>query len=307
MIWRIFRCKLRRYARIPSPILPAMERRDFLLDLSRYAALCAVVPNVWRVTARPRLADDPFMLGVASGDPTPTGGVLWTRLAPRPLEPDGGMDGQRVVVTWELADDDVLHEDRASRDAPPPRRSSATRFTWTSTASRPIAGTSTGSPPRARRARSADFARARPRARRRRCASPSPRASTTSKGCSRPTQHMAREELDLVAHLGDYIYEYGAIPGRVRSHNSFEIRTLDDYRRRYALYKSDPALQAAHARCPWVVTWDDHEVDNNYAGFDRRERHGVRGADARPPRDRLSGVVGEPAGACASREVLELI
>jgi alkaline phosphatase D len=77
---------------------------------------------------------------------------------------------------------------------------------------------------------------------------------------------MAREEIDLVAHLGDYIYEYGAIPGRVRSHNSFELRTLDDYRRRYALYKSDPALQAAHARCPWIVTWDDHEVDNNYAG-----------------------------------------
>jgi alkaline phosphatase D len=77
---------------------------------------------------------------------------------------------------------------------------------------------------------------------------------------------MAREELDLVTHLGDYIYEYGAIPGRVRSHNAFEIRTLDDYRRRYALYKSDPALQAAHAHCPWIVTWDDHEVDNNYAG-----------------------------------------
>src|SRR6187397_161237 len=66
-----------------------MERRDFLLYLSRYAALCAVVPNVWRVTARPRLADDPFTLGVASGDPTPSSGILWTRLAPRPLEPDG--------------------------------------------------------------------------------------------------------------------------------------------------------------------------------------------------------------------------
>ena len=79
-----------------------MERRDFLLDLSRLAGLCAVVPNVWRVTGRPRLADDPFTLGVASGDPAPTGGVLWTKLAPRPLEADGGMDGQRVAVTWEL-------------------------------------------------------------------------------------------------------------------------------------------------------------------------------------------------------------
>src|SRR5688572_2716649 len=85
-----------------------MDRRLFLADLSRAAALCAVVPNVWRVTSRPRLADDPFQLGVASGDPTPTGGVLWTRLAPRPMEPDGGMDGQRVVVTWEVAEDEAF-------------------------------------------------------------------------------------------------------------------------------------------------------------------------------------------------------
>ena len=75
-----------------------MDRRLFLTDLSRYAALAAVVPNVWRVTTRPRFADDPFQLGVASGDPTPTGGVLWTRLAPRPFEPDGGMDGLRAAI-----------------------------------------------------------------------------------------------------------------------------------------------------------------------------------------------------------------
>ncbi len=79
--------------------------------------------------------------------------------------------------------------------------------------------------------------------------------------------HMAREELDLVAHLGDYIYEYAGIADRVRHHAGLDIRMLDDYRRRYAQYKSDPMLQAAHARCPWLVTWDDHEVDNNYASL----------------------------------------
>ena len=63
-----------------------MERRDFLTDVARLAALCAVVPNAWRVTSRPRLVDDPFQLGVSCGDPTSGGGVLWTRLAPRPLE-----------------------------------------------------------------------------------------------------------------------------------------------------------------------------------------------------------------------------
>ena len=85
-----------------------MDRRLFVSDLARYAALCAAVPNVWRVTSRPRFADDPFQLGVASGDPTPTGGVLWTRLAPRPFEPDGGMDGLRTTVDWEVADDEAF-------------------------------------------------------------------------------------------------------------------------------------------------------------------------------------------------------
>ena len=80
-------------------------------------------------------------------------------------------------------------------------------------------------------------------------------------------EHMAKEELDLVTHLGDYIYEYSSPANAIRKHQGLEIRTLDDYRRRYAQYKTDPALQAAHVRCPWIVTWDDHEVDNNYAGL----------------------------------------
>ena len=78
---------------------------------------------------------------------------------------------------------------------------------------------------------------------------------------------MADEDLDLVIHLGDYIYEYAGNAGRVRRHTGREIESLDDYRNRYALYKSDTALQAAHAACPWIVTWDDHEVDNNYAAW----------------------------------------
>jgi len=79
-------------------------------------------------------------------------------------------------------------------------------------------------------------------------------------------EHMVREDLDLIVHLGDYIYEGGVTAGRTRKHNGAEIRTLDDYRARHALYRLDPALQAAHAAAPWLVTWDDHEVVNNYAG-----------------------------------------
>ncbi len=76
---------------------------------------------------------------------------------------------------------------------------------------------------------------------------------------------MAQEELDCVLFVGDYIYEYGMTPNRTRQHNSPTCTTLDDYRARYALYKSDPDLQIGHAACPWIVTWDDHEVANDYA------------------------------------------
>ena len=80
--------------------------------------------------------------------------------------------------------------------------------------------------------------------------------------------HAPSDDPDLIVHLGDYIYEggFGGV-NAVRLHNSPEIRTLEEYRNRYGLSKGDPALQAAHAACPWVVTWDDHEVNNNYAGL----------------------------------------
>ena len=83
---------------------------------------------------------------------------------------------------------------------------------------------------------------------------------------------MAEEDLDLVFHLGDDIYEYGGQDGRVRRHPGEEIEVLADYRNRYAWYRTDPDLQAAHAMFPWVVTWDDHEVDNNYAADVSEER-----------------------------------
>jgi alkaline phosphatase D len=79
-------------------------------------------------------------------------------------------------------------------------------------------------------------------------------------------RHLAAEDLDLVAFLGDYIYESNT-QNPVRRHNADEPTTLEGYRNRYALYKTDRNLQAAHATCPWIVTWDDHEVDNNYAGL----------------------------------------
>ena len=247
-----------------------MDRRLFLADLARAAAMCAVVPNGWRVTGRPRLADDPFQLGVAAGDPAPTSCVIWTRLAPRPLEPEGGMDGQRTAVRWAVAEDEgfarVVREGRATAapelaysvhaevEGLAPGRWYWYRFTAGSATS-PVGRLRTTPAPGAVAPLAFAFAS----------------CQHYEQGLFTAYAHMAREELDVVAHLGDYIYEYGAAAagaeGRVRRHAGPEIRTLDDYRRRYAQYKSDPLLQAAHARCPWVVTWDDHEVDNNYAGL----------------------------------------
>ena len=88
---------------------------------------------------------------------------------------------------------------------------------------------------------------------------------------------MAEEDLDLVIHLGDYIYEYGVGSGGVRNANvpaSFapECETLARYRLQHSLYKTDPDLQEAHRRFPWIVTWDDHEVANDYSGDLPRDR-----------------------------------
>ncbi|MBI2537218.1 MAG: alkaline phosphatase D family protein [Gemmatimonadetes bacterium] len=241
-------------------------RRRFLTDLVRYSALCAGVPSAWRVTTRPRLVDDPFQLGVASGDPTATGGMLWTRLAPRPLEPDGGMDGQRTVVEWIVAEDDpfaqVTQRGRVTAapelgysvhvdvDGLAPDRWYFYRFA-TGDATSPVGRIRTAPAEGATSPLRFAFAS----------------CQHYEQGLYTAYQHLAREELDLVAHLGDYIYEYGPAPGRVRQHATTEVRTLDDYRQRYAQYKSDPLLRAAHQHCPWIVTWDDHEVDNNYAGL----------------------------------------
>ena len=80
-------------------------------------------------------------------------------------------------------------------------------------------------------------------------------------------RHMAADRPDLVFMLGDYIYEDSWGDRRVRQFDTLEAITLEDYRHRYTQYRTDPDLQAAHAACPWLVTWDDHEVDNDYVGL----------------------------------------
>ena len=246
-----------------------MHRRDFVIDLTRLAAMTAIVPNNWRVLHRPHYVDDPFSLGIASGDPTPTGVMLWTRIAPRPLELMGGMDGLRTTVDWEIAEDEGMRRIVASGSAiaeaewahslhVEARGLAPDRWYWY----RFSAGDAQSPVARTRTAPAADAA---------------PRLRFAFASCQQYEQGwftahrlLAAEDLDLVAFLGDYIYESSWGRDHVRKHGAGEPYTLAEYRARYALYKADPDLQKSHHAFPWILTWDDHEVDNDYAN-DRPE------------------------------------
>ena len=206
-----------------------------------------------------------FALGLASGCPGPGGMVLWTRLTGDDLPP-------QAEVRWELAEDEgfsrisasgveqALAEDAHSVHAEPsglkPDRWYWYRFS--ALGARSGVGRTRTAP-----ALDADITQLR----------------FAIASCQRWDHgryaawgHMAKQDLDLVLFLGDYIYENASISNASASgpaprvHLGGLCRTLPEYRQRYAQYKSDPALQAMHARAPWVITWDDHEVDNDWAG-----------------------------------------
>ena len=243
-------------------------RRQFV----RLAAIAATAAGCSRQDRAPAFKADPFTLGVASGDPSPDGFVLWTRLAPDPL--NGGGLADDVGVRWELASDDAFRQVVRSGTATASAELAhsvhveisgleADRWYWY----RFSAGDAQSPAGRARTMPAPE-------------SSPD-RLSLAFASCQHyetgfytAYEHMAAEHPDLVFHLGDYIYEGPAQP-RIRAHRGEELASLEDYRNRYALYRTDPDLQRAHAACPWAVTWDDHEVDNNYAA-DVSEQPDVR-------------------------------
>ncbi|WP_040795901.1 alkaline phosphatase D family protein [Nocardia higoensis] len=219
----------------------------------------------------PRWSEHPFTLGVASGDPTPDGFVLWTRLAPDPLAPDGhgGMGPQPVTVEFEVAEDaaftrvvrrgeavatrELAHSVHPEIHGLAPDRWYHYRFRAGAAVS-PVGRTRTA-PARGSRPDRLRFVFA--------------SCQAWNDGYYTAYEHIADEDLDLVVHLGDYIYE-DALTGRrtgrpVESHMRPEARDLPGYRLRYALSKVEQPLQRAHAFFPWLVTMDDHEVDDNWA------------------------------------------
>ncbi|MFT3965246.1 MAG: alkaline phosphatase D family protein [Sphingobium sp.] len=208
-----------------------------------------------------------FTLGVASGEPVADGMVLWTRLAPEPLQADGGMTRGAVPVRWEIAADegfarpvrsgtvlaeaDWAHSVHVEVSGLLPDRPYWYRFIANGEAS-PVGRTRTAPAPGA----AVDRLRL--------CFGSCQKYEA---GFYAAWRHVVAEEPDLILFLGDYIYEGDPNPkNAVRLHRNPQPVDLAGYRVRYATYKMDPLLQGAHQIAPWATTWDDHEVVNDYAG-----------------------------------------
>jgi alkaline phosphatase D len=221
-----------------------IERREFL----RYLAAVSAIPSIairaeGQVTEQPHFQENPFTFGVTSGDPEPDGVVLWTRLAPQPLEPEGGMRKQSVTVRWEVAKDEGFKNlAKSGSTLAMPQLGHSVHVEVHGLEAhqwyyyRFHAGNETSPVGRTRTAPALD-------------AMPDKmRFAFTScqhyeTGYFNGYPHMQEEDLDLVVHLGDYIYEGAGQGDRPRKHIGKEIESLADYRIRYAQYRMDPMLQ----------------------------------------------------------------
>ena len=256
------------------------DRRGFLLAATSFPFTSLIGKATEGLVRHSRgFASDPFVLGVGSGDPAADGFVLWTRLAPDPVN-GGGMTAENFEVRWEIAHDEQMRKIvRSGTAAATPHLGHSVHVEINGLESdrwyfyRFQSGDAVSPVGRARTMPKTD---ARPDQLRFAFAS----CQHFETGYYNAYHHMNEDDLDLIIHLGDYIYEGGVSTraDRVRRHNGPEINSLTDYRNRYGLYKSDPDLQDAHARCPWLVTWDDHEFDNNYAN-DISEEHHISAAE----------------------------
>ena len=258
-----------------QPATGQLTRRGFLLaTIATAVAACsdngsgdgATATSTTTTTSEVPFTSDPFVLGVASGDPLADRVILWTRLAP-----DEPLPASDIDVQWEVATDGDFAELVASGTAPA-----------VAALGHSVHVDATGLEADTEyhyRFRIGDFT-SEP-ARTRTFAAPGTlpdRFRFAFSSCQNWEQGyyaayrdvVDQGDIDAFVFLGDYIYEYatgGYSDQRSRTTGQeFECQSVDQYRARYALYKSDPLLRAAHATVPWIITWDDHEVDNDYAG-----------------------------------------
>ncbi|PIV33443.1 MAG: alkaline phosphatase [Lysobacterales bacterium CG02_land_8_20_14_3_00_62_12] len=250
---------------------PALSRRDVLqaaLALSASAVAQALLParGFAADAAMPRFTAYPFALGVASGYPQADRVTLWTRLAPEPLRAHGGMLPEMVDVNWELADDENFRQIvQTGRVRAVPELAHSARITVKNL--RPdrwyyYRFASGDAVSRIGRTRTAPAADSLPDHFRMAIGS----CQHYEQAWFSAHRHALAEDLDLMLFLGDYIYESSWGDNLVRRQVGGEAVTLANYRVRHAQYKTDADLQNSHAAMPWAYTWDDHEVDNDYAG-----------------------------------------
>ncbi len=266
------------------PSLPSMtdETSTGGLDRRSFLALGAVATGAVLVPATPALAGRTvrasgpvFTLGVASGDPLPDSVILWTRLAPKPLELDGGMGKAKAAVEWEIATDEGFTQGRQSGtyEATPTYGHSVhidvkglTPDTWYYY--RFKHGSEISTVGRTRTTPELGASMSNLRVGQTSCAN-------WQSGYYQLYADLADQEPDYWLALGDYIYEYSGAPDNryLRPTQKKPTRaipwktepfSIGEYRRQYGLYRGDKSLQALHATAPYSVIWDDHEVDNNF-------------------------------------------
>ena len=240
-----------------------MDRRHLIRHALAASSGALLLPHAW---AGQGAAADPFALGVASGVPHPAGMTLWTRIAPGALP----SPVSEAAVRWEVADDAAFGQVVASgRAAAVPALGHSVHVEVQGLRAdrwyfyRFMLGDAVSDTGRTRTAPPEDALPARLRFAYASC-------QRWENGHYAAWRDVVAQAPDLVVFLGDYIYENAMsrqpVLPPVRSHALRHAVSLADYRDRYALHKSDPSLRAAHRACPWIVTWDDHEVENDYAG-----------------------------------------
>lgn len=245
----------------------AFNRRTFLrqgMHVTTLLAASTLSASALGATRLARVTANPFYLGVASGDPRPDSVVIWTRLAPETLG-NALSRNEPVAVDYEIAETanfSTIYRKGSAAALPELGYSvhldlqglnpgKEYYYRWMLGGEVSNVGRTKTAPALDATTESFRFGFA--------------SCQQYEHGYFTALDHMAKERFDLIVHLGDYIYEETWGAKNVRHHNAPEIYTLDDYRARYELYKQDLDLQAAHASAPWAVTWDDHEVDDNYA------------------------------------------
>jgi len=244
-----------------------ITRRGLIRSASLLGAAAFTQPMLaatpW-ITGKARFVDYPFKLGVASGDPLPSGFVIWTRLAPAPLD-SAATGAEPIPVGYEIAADEKFKK--------PVQRGHVVAYPENGHAVHvDVTGLAPGRPYWYRFKAGDEI-------------SPVGRAITTpalnapldkfrfafascqefEAGYFKAYRDMIAEDTDLIVHLGDYIYEGSWGGANTRRIPLKDARSLNDYRMLHATYKLDPDLQAGHAHTSWLMTWDDHEVANDYA------------------------------------------